>query len=111
MTTALAGSLDVHLSSPGVCPACLGIVAMELDRGDPREIAKAVRWVAGTLWLEGFGDTVRVALERRTRPEAPEAQRDFRARGLRSEIYLAVVRRLAEELEREVRRESIASLN
>ena len=84
---------------------------MELDRGDPRELAKAVRWVAGTLWLEGFGDAVRLALERSRAPEAAEALADFNARGLRSEIYLALVRRLARDLDEEVRRDSIASLN
>src|SRR4051812_39827482 len=92
----LAASLDVGINSPGVCQPCLSLISMGPD-ADPREVARSIRWVAGTLWLEGFGDTVRDALERSDAPEAPDALRDFAARGLRSEIYLAVVRRLANE--------------
>jgi hypothetical protein len=44
-------------------------------------------------------------------PDAREALRDFEDRGPRSDVFRAVVRRLAEELEREVNRTYLASLN
>ena len=54
---------------------------------------------------------MREALARSDAPGAPAARRDFAARGLRSDVYLALVRRLAEELEEEFKRSYLASLN
>jgi hypothetical protein len=66
------------------------------------------------LWAEGLDASVAIALERAVRldvPDAAEALRDFEARGFRSTIFRAVVRGLAEELDENVRRSYLASLN
>jgi hypothetical protein len=110
----LARALRVGLGAHGVCSACLGMVAMELEHGDPRSARQTLRWVAVTLWAEGLGDPVEGALRRAAREDVREARaalRDFEERGPRSEIFRAVVLRLAEELEEEVRRTYLASLN
>jgi hypothetical protein len=108
---ALAASLDVGLHSPGVCPACLSIVAMELETGDGRVIAGRITVVASNLWAEGLGDTVRAALERSHGADAAEALRDLDERTCRSRIFRAVVRGLAEELEEDFQRAYRAMLN
>jgi hypothetical protein len=90
------------------------MVAMELERGDERSAGRAIRWVVATLWAEGLGEPVEDALHRAVRksvPDAREALRDFEDRGPRSDVFRAVVRRLAEELEQEVQRSYLASLN
>src|SRR5690348_10907573 len=110
----LARELRVGLNAHGVCSACLGMVAMELEHGDERSAWQTLRWVAVTLWAEGLGEPVEVALRqamRRDVPDSREALRDFEERGPRSEIFRAVVYRLAQELEEEVRRTYLASLN
>ena len=110
----LAHALDVGLGARGVCTACLGAVAMELERGDERSAGRTIRWVTATLWAEGLGEPVEGALRAAVRkgvPDAREALRDFEDRGPRSDVFRAVVRRLAEELEREVNRTYLASLN
>ena len=108
---ALAASLDVGVGSHGVCCACLSLVAMELEAGDGRVIAGRITAIAPTLWAEGLGDEVRGALERSRAAAAPEALRDLDKRGFRSRSFRAVVRRLAEELEEDMRRSYLASLN
>src|SRR3954451_19395739 len=110
----LARQLRVGLQSPGLCPACLGIVAMELESGGNRKIAGAITQIAPILWDEGFDVSVQVAIERAVRdgvPDAADAQRDFEKRGFRSTVFRAVVRRLAEELDSAIRRDYLASLN
>lgn len=107
----LAAKLSVGLGSHGVCYPCLGLVADELASGDGRE---AEHWVVPTLWIEGLGVTVRAAVERAVEldlPDAAAACDDLRARGCRSGIFRAVVRRLARELEQETQRALAASLN
>jgi|GEM_PF-3761359 len=87
---------------------------MELEHGDERSAGRTLRWVVATLWAEGLGEPVEDALRsavRRSVPDAREALRDFEARGPRSDVFRAVVRRLAEELEQEVKRSYLASLN
>jgi hypothetical protein len=111
---ALAASLDLGPGSPGVCPACLGLVAIAIDRGDGRAVAGRITMVAPDLWADGLGDTVREALERKARSglaDAADALGDIAARGSRSAIFRAVVRRLAAELAADTRRAFIASLN
>jgi hypothetical protein len=111
---ALAASLDVGLGSRGVCPACLGLVAIAVDRGDGRTVAGRITMVAPDLWAEGLGDTVREAVERKARSglaDAADALGDLAARGARSAIFRAVVRRLAAELAADTRRAFTASLN
>lgn len=112
--TRLARKLGVGLHAHGVCPACLGMVAMELEFGDDPSVARTVRMVVPNLWAEGLGVPVEDALHSATRrgvPGAPEALRDFEARGPRSDIFKAIVRRLAEDLKEEVDRTYRASLN
>jgi hypothetical protein len=111
----LARSLEVGLGARGVCTACLGMVALEIDHGaDERSIAAAIRMVVPNLWAEGLRGPVEDALHgavRRGLPAADEALRDFQDRGPRSDIFKAVVRRLAKELSEEVHRAHLASLN
>lgn len=107
----LAAELSVGLGSHGICYPCLGLVADELASGEGRE---AEHWVVPTLWAEGLGITVTAAVERAVGldvPDAAAARDDLRARGCRSGIFRAVVRRLARELERETRDAFAASLN
>jgi hypothetical protein len=110
----LARALEVGLDAHGVCPACLGMIAMELEHGDAESLARASRWVVTTLWLEGLGGAVEDALHRARRrgvTGVEEAFEDFESRGPRSDVFRAVVRRLAEDLKREVDRSYRASLN
>jgi len=113
-TSRLARELDVGLGTRGVCTACLGMVAMELGGADERSAGRTLRWVVTTLWAEGLGEPVGDALHgavRRGLPDADEALLDFDARGPRSDIFRAVVLRLARELEQEVERLARAALN
>jgi hypothetical protein len=101
----LSAKLSVGLGSHGVCYPCLGMVALE---------DHAERWVAPTLWVEGLGLAVGAAVERAVElglADAVEARDDLRARGCRSGIFRAMVRRLAGELEQETQRVIAASLN
>jgi hypothetical protein len=107
----LAAKLSVGLGSHGVCYPCLGLVADELASGDGRE---AEHWVVPTLWVEGLGVTVTAAVERAVELDlahALAARDDLQARGCRSGIFRAVVRRLARDLEQESHRAFAASLN
>jgi hypothetical protein len=94
----LAARLDVNLHSHGVCYPCL----WEYGRtGD--------NWFVVTLWSEGLGDSVAAAL--RAIPDHEEAKRDFEARGCRSAIFRAVVRRLARDLEENTQKALAARWN
>jgi hypothetical protein len=107
----LAARLSVGLGSHGVCYPCLGEVAHELECGDGHRVEQ---WVVGTLWVEGLGVSVSAAVERAVRlglPGADAARADLAARGCRSGIFRAVVRRLARDLQQETRRAFAASLN
>lgn len=107
----LAARLSVGLGSHGVCYPCLGEVAHELEEGDGHPIEQ---WVVPTLWVEGLGITVTTAVERAVQlglPDADAARDDLAARGCRSGIFRAVVRRLARELHQETQRAIAASLN
>jgi hypothetical protein len=108
---ALAAKLSVGLGSHGVCYPCLGEVAWELAHETGHRVE---HWVAPTLWAEGLGVTVTVAVERAVAldlADALAARDDLRARGCRSGIFRAVVRRLACDLEQETQRAVTASLN
>jgi hypothetical protein len=70
--------------------------------------------VASTLWVEGLGEVVRDAVERRALSgiaDAADALLDLEDRGFRSRIFRAVVHRLARELADDARRTYLASLN
>jgi NAD(P)-dependent dehydrogenase (short-subunit alcohol dehydrogenase family) len=94
----LARRLDVSLHSPGVCLACLDEYAQSGDN-----------WFVVTLWQEGLGDTVAAAL--RAVAGADELKRDFASRGCRSDLFRAVMRKLAREIEEDARRALAAIWN
>ena len=108
----LARRLNVGLGSPGICLPCLGEVAHILETDPERRRGEA--WFMTTLWAEGLGvsvtSAVALAVEQGL-PGAGEARADLRARGARSEIFRATVRRLARELEEGTRRAMQAALN
>ena len=109
---ALASRLDVGLGSHGICFPCLGEVA-EILETDPKR-RRGETWFMTTLWSEGLGVSVATAVERAVAlglPDAAEAQADLRARGARSDIYRATVRRLARELAEDTRRRMEAAMN
>jgi hypothetical protein len=114
---ALAATLQLGLHSPGVCPACISFVAIEIDNGNERRVAGQITSFAPLLWDEGLGEVVRGELERRARggdggaEDARVALAELVVRRARSPIFRAVVRRLAAELSEGVRRSRIASLN
>lgn len=95
---ALAQRLDVNLHSDGVCLPCL----YEFSRsGD--------KWFIVTLWHDGLGDTVASAL--RSISGAEDLKRDFDARGCRSDVFRAVMRKLSREIEEDARRARAAIWN
>jgi hypothetical protein len=107
----LAAKLSVGLGSHGVCYPCLGEVAWELEHESDHHVE---HWVVPTLWVEGLGVTVTAAVDRAVAigvTDATTARADLQARGCRSGIFRAVVRRLARELEQETQRAFAASLN
>ena len=108
----LAKRLSVGLGSPGICLPCLGEVAHILETDPTRR--RGETWFMTTLWAEGLGVSVTAALERAVAlgiTGAPEARSDLRARGARSAIFRATVRRLARELQEETDRAIRAALN
>lgn len=107
----LALRLDVNLRSRGVCYPCLGEVAHNLKTWTRR--GGELSFVS-TLWHEGLGDSVMLAVAlavERGMPGAAEAQHDLAARGCRSNIFRAVVRRLALELDANTERAFAARWN
>jgi hypothetical protein len=113
-TERLAKSRDVSLRSHGICLPCLGEVVWSRSHGDARERLHAYVFFAANLWDEGLGESVRRALVVAVDdgvPDAGAALDDLRDRGLRSEIFRAVVHRLADLLAEETRRALSAALN
>jgi len=94
----LALRLDVNLHSQGVCHPCLYEFGREEDN-----------WFVVTLWADGLGASVGAAL--RSFPGEEEAQRDFASRGCRSDIFRAVVRRLARDLHEHAKKATAATWN
>lgn len=70
---ALAATLRVGLNSPGVCPACISFVAIELESGNERRVAGQITSFAPLLWGEGLGELVRGELERQAREGSADA--------------------------------------
>jgi hypothetical protein len=102
---AVAAALGVGLDAP-ICLACLSFVSMAIDGGDEREVARQVRRMTPDLWAEGLSGPVLAAARRAATggvTDAREALRDLEARGGRSIVAQAVVRRLAAELSRRAR--------
>ena len=99
---ALAARLDVELDA-GICLACLSLVAMALDHGDPIEIAREVKRMTPDLWADGLEEEAMAAVQRACElgiPDADAARADLEGSGGRSATARAIVRRLAEELSR-----------
>lgn len=94
----LAHRLDVNLNSDGICLPCLYEFSQSGDT-----------WFVVTLWQEGLGETVATALGAIVGAE--DLRRDFKARGCRSEIFRAVMRKLAHEIEEDSRRALAAIWN
>jgi hypothetical protein len=102
----LVARLELDPHAIGICHACLCIVSFAIDKGDEREVRREVGAMAPWLWDEGLALPTRVALERARRAgiaRADEAIADVDRRGARSPVVRAVVRRLGEELLRELR--------
>jgi hypothetical protein len=91
-----------------ICFACLGIVALEVDRGDPARIWREARRLTPDLWAEGLREpafaAVRQARERGVH-DAGEALADLERNGPDSAVARAIVVRLADELSRRARTE------
>jgi hypothetical protein len=102
----LVSRLDLDVHAIGICHACLCFVSFALDQGDESEARRQVAYFAPALWDEGLALPTRVALERARRagiPRAEAAIADVDRRGARSPVVRAVVRRLGEDLLREMR--------
>lgn len=85
----------------GICLACLGVVSMALDGGDPGDIARELRRMTPDLWDDGLSEAAVAAMRRardRGMADAGAALADLEERGGRSVVARAIVRKLAEEL-------------
>jgi hypothetical protein len=94
----LAQRLDVNLHSPGICLPCLYEYSLSHEN-----------WFVVTLWEEGLGETVAAAL--RSLNGAEELKCDFERRGCRSDVFRAVLRKLAREIEEDARKATAALWN
>jgi hypothetical protein len=101
---AIAALIDVELDS-GICFACLGIVSIAIDGGNPSDIARELRRMTPDLWDDGLSEVAIQAVRRardRAVTAADAALADLEERGGRSVVARAIVRKLAEELSRRV---------
>jgi hypothetical protein len=97
----LADQLDLDVDDVAICHACLSFVSKAIDGGDEAQIKRQTRRIAPDLWEEGLAQTVRLALGRaqeRGIAGADEALADVEARGARSVVVRAIVRRLGAQL-------------
>lgn len=104
---ALAARLDIGLDIP-ICFACLGIVACELDVGDPAGVRRAAREITPFIWHEGLAEPALAAVRRARDEGIPDSDlglADLVQRGARSPVARAIVLRLAGELSRRVHAE------
>jgi hypothetical protein len=104
---AFADRLNIGLDT-GVCLACLGIVCMAIDGGDPAEIRRTLRVMSPDLWMDGLAEPALAAVRAahgQGDPEARAALEELERRGGRSTVAQAIVRHLAEKLRRRVRAE------
>jgi len=109
---ALAIKLDVELNA--VCHMCLSVVSFALEEGTPDEIAGALRRMTPELWADGLGERVLASVARSCAAgvhHALEALAELEARGGRSVVARAIVRRLAVELSARMRRAEEAAMN
>ena len=85
----------------GICLACLSVVSMAIDAGNPHKIRGAVQSMTPWLWEEGLELPARMALERarqRGLANADAALAEVAAHGSRSRTARAIVRRLGADL-------------
>ncbi|MGH3076319.1 MAG: hypothetical protein ACRDQC_15380 [Gaiellales bacterium] len=104
---AFAVRLDLGLDT-GVCLACLGIVCMAMDGGEPAKIRGALRAMSPELWMDALAEPALAAVRAahgRGDPDAQAALEELERRGGRSTVAQAIVRHLAEKLRRQVRAE------
>lgn len=102
---AVAAALDVGLGVP-ICLACLSFVSSAIRGGDERDIQREVRRMTPDLWDKGLAAPALAAARRAAIggvPGAREALRDLEARGGRSVVARAIVRRLGDALSRQER--------
>jgi len=98
---ALAAQLDLDVDDVAICQACLSFVSFAIESGDDHEVTCSIRQIAPDLWAEGLAEPVGMALRRareRGVANADEAIRSVAAKGPRSQIVCAIVRRLAADL-------------
>jgi hypothetical protein len=99
----VVAQLDLERALDAVCHACLSFVSFPLDDGDLHETRRAAREFTPILWEEGLEEPARDALARASElgaSDAAVALADVEAVGPRSKVALAIVLRLAEELNR-----------
>jgi hypothetical protein len=104
---AFADRLNIGLDT-GVCLACLGIVCMAIDGGDPAEIRRTLRVMSPDLWTDGLAEPALAAVRAahgQGDAEARAALEELERRGGRSTVAQAIVRHLAEKLRWRVRAE------
>jgi hypothetical protein len=95
----VAARLDLDLNC--VCHACLCVVSLAVEGGEPREIADALARMTPDLWADGLEGRALTAATRACEldvPNASEALADLELRGAKSVVAQAIVRRLAEQL-------------
>jgi hypothetical protein len=93
--------LDLDVDKMPICLACLSIVSMSIDEGNPRKINGAVRSMTPDLWAEGLELPAWTALEEardRGIEGAEAAIADVLTHGARGRVARAIVRRLGEQL-------------
>jgi Arc/MetJ-type ribon-helix-helix transcriptional regulator len=104
----IAAALELDVHATGVCLACLCIVSFAIDEGDERQIRSETFAMAPDLWHDGLALPLQASLERARRtgvPHAEEAIDDVARRGHRSPVVRAAIRKLAQQLLSEMRRD------
>jgi hypothetical protein len=97
----LARQLDLDVDDIGICHACLSIVSMAIDAGNPHRVRGAVQSMTPDLWEEGLAVPARMALARaleRGVANAREGLREVELHGSRSRTAREIVRRLGADL-------------
>ena len=103
----LVARLDIALDAP-ICLACLCIVAGELE-STPQKLNGAARCIARDMWDEGLADVALSEVRRiasRGDPDAGLALADLEQREGRSKVAVAIVIRLARQLDEQGRRDA-----
>ena len=104
---AFAGRLDVGLDS-GVCLACVGIVCMAMDGGDPAEIRRELRAMSPDIWMDGLAEPALAAVRAahgRGDPDAQAALEELNAEAAAARLRRRSCGTSAEKLRRQVHTE------